>query len=237
MEPLLPLIATVIAVVFAALTARQYFTRRKPQQLAWTVGLLLFALATGAEYVSATWGWSAALYRVYYVASAALVGYLGLGTAYLVAPRRAVHVAAVILVLLTGAMLAVALTSPLDASILDSVRGHAIGGLAWAGSASVRAFSPIITVPGSLALIGGALYSAWMAWRNGGGRPRIGAMLLIAIGALLLASSGGLARMGWEDGLYFGEMIGIIAMFIGFLIPPGATMPKRDSDQRQIETD
>ena len=65
------------------------------------------------------------------------------------------------------------------------------------------------SVPGSLALIGIALYSFW--------RTRLVFNLWIAAGAIAAAASGSLATLGVTWALYLGELIGIALMFWGFL--------------------
>jgi len=87
------------------------------------------------------------------------------------------------------------------------VSGITVAGLAM--SSSVRIFSPMLTIPGATALIGGALYSYFRT----GGRFN----LYIAIGALVVAVAGGMARVGITDLFYVGEMVGITLMYFGFI--------------------
>lgn len=75
--------------------------------------------------------------------------------------------------------------------------------------ANVRIISPFLTIPGSISLIGGALYSWSLTRRNYN--------LFIAIGALLVASGGGLSRFGMEWALYILELLGVAVMYIGFI--------------------
>ncbi|MFQ5986033.1 MAG: hypothetical protein ACE5KQ_01590 [Thermoplasmata archaeon] len=74
----------------------------------------------------------------------------------------------------------------------------------------VRNLSLLFTLPGSVALIGGALYSRY--------RTRWSHNLLIAAGAGLMATGGSLARfVGRAELLYIFLLIGIAIMFVGFL--------------------
>ena len=58
-------------------------------QLAWSIGLLFYAVAAAMEAWSEFTGeWSPLVYRIYIVLAASLVGFLGLGTLYLVAKKR-----------------------------------------------------------------------------------------------------------------------------------------------------
>ncbi|MHB8946087.1 MAG: hypothetical protein ACYC6I_06120, partial [Bacillota bacterium] len=62
-----PLLATIVSLAFAVMTAKQYRERRKPYQLLWTVSFVMFGFATFAEFYSTVWGWTPLLYRLYYV--------------------------------------------------------------------------------------------------------------------------------------------------------------------------
>src|SRR5665811_1713320 len=67
----------------------QYVARRRLHQLAWASGLLFYAIAVALEAWSESSGeWDPTVYRIYIVLAASLVGFLGLGTLYLVARKR-----------------------------------------------------------------------------------------------------------------------------------------------------
>ena len=65
--------------------------------------------------------------------------------------------------------------------------------------------------------MGGALYSAWVFWRRRLFPHRVVSNILIAVGALLPALSGTLARLGNPDYLYVAEFLGVVVISIGFL--------------------
>lgn len=84
-----PLATAIIGLYFSWLVLKQYFERRKPQQLAWFVGLVLYAVGAVMEsYSEYAQVWNPTVYKFYYVIAASLVGFLGLGTVYLVFGRR-----------------------------------------------------------------------------------------------------------------------------------------------------
>ena len=89
----------------------------------------------------------------------------------------------------------------------EKLKEGAVGGSAM--PAHVRIISPFLTIPGSIALIGGALYSWYIARKSYN--------LFIATGALLVASGGGLSRFGVDWALYILELLGIAIMYIGFI--------------------
>jgi hypothetical protein len=85
----LPLLSSVLAFGFAAMVGDQWVRRRQPYQLVWTIGLLWFGIAAGTEFLGGAMGWNEALYRTWYLVGAVWVaGWLGLGTAYLLAKTR-----------------------------------------------------------------------------------------------------------------------------------------------------
>jgi hypothetical protein len=82
-------LTTLVAVVMGLALIDQWSERRRTYQLAWAIGSLLFALAAGAEALGAASGWSNTLFRTWYLAGAVLnVGWLGLGTAFLLGRTR-----------------------------------------------------------------------------------------------------------------------------------------------------
>jgi hypothetical protein len=74
----------------------------------------------------------------------------------------------------------------------------------------------LLNIYGTLALVGGALYSAYIFWRKHVLFDRMIGNILIAVGAFAPALGGSFIRMGLSDWLYFAELIGAILMFVGF---------------------
>lgn len=207
------LMASAISLIFAIVVLIQYFERKKPYQLIWSIALFMFTLAAFFEFYAGALGWPPLMYRIYYVTAASLVAYLGLGTLYLLTPRWFAHLCAVLITGTVMAMLYFALRATVDLEVLKSavqVAGKAM-------PRQVRLFSPFLTVPGSFVLIGGAIYSAWIFWKRKILRDRMIANIFIAVGAFVVASGGSLARFGRSEFLYLTEMIGVAIMFYGFL--------------------
>ena len=97
---LLAALTTLVALVMALALFDQWRERRRSYQLAWAIGSLLFAIAAGAEALGAANGWNTGLFRIWYVAGAVLnVGWLGLGTALLLAKTRFGYTYAVLVAL------------------------------------------------------------------------------------------------------------------------------------------
>lgn len=83
--------------------------------------------------------------------------------------------------------------------------------------APVRLTTPFFNIYGLIALVGGAIYSAWLFWRKRVFPNRVIGNILIATGALLIGFASTLTRLGIGDYLYLGELLAAVLMFIGFL--------------------
>jgi len=216
--------------VFCGLVLRQYLVRRRRHQLAWSIGLLLYAVAAAMEAWSELSGtWDPTVYRVYIVLAASLVGFLGLGTLYLVTPgRRWGDLYFAFLVVCIGIFLVGTFTSPLDATKL--LPGITVGGQALGDSGSFpRIMSLPINISGSVFLFGGAMWSVERFARRREFGYRAWANVLIAAGAALLAALGSRARLGDTTGLYAGEMVAVVLLLAGFLL--AGTLEKGRSQQ------
>ncbi|TLZ71922.1 MAG: hypothetical protein E6K14_07405 [Methanobacteriota archaeon] len=197
--------ATGVSALFAALVFRQWLGHRRPYQFAWSVGLGLYAIAAFTQFLGEEYGWSVPVYKVYYLIAALLVAVLGIGSTLLVHRRAGIGFALYTAIVFVGFAIAVAGTAvdPAAFALPFPVAGTAIP------DGNVRAFSYLFTIPGSVALIGVAIYSYW--------RTRLRFNLWIGIGALIVAAGGSLARLSFSWALYIGELLGIAVMFWGFL--------------------
>lgn len=199
----LSLAAGLISVGFTALVFNQYLSRRKPYQLAWSIGLGMYAVAALTQFWAEAYGWDAGIYKLYYLVAAPLVAVLGVGSTLLVHRRAGLGFAVYTAFLFVGFVIAIA-GATVNAAFLSAPipAGEAM-------PSSVRIWSPLFTVPGSIALIGIALYSFW--------RTRLRFNLWIGVGAAVVASGGTLARFNLPAALYAAELLGIALMFWGFL--------------------
>ncbi|MCL5960313.1 MAG: hypothetical protein M1358_13560 [Chloroflexi bacterium] len=211
----LPLVSTSVTVIFAAFVFSQFASRRKSYQLLWGIGLLMFAIGTGSELAAGIGGWSDPVYKLWYLFGAILVAaYLGQGTIYLVVPRRLAHV--VMVLLLLGSIYAAyaVLSAQTDMGQMLTTVGTASG---QGMPKEIRLLTPFFNIFGTLALVGGAIYSAWVFWRHRILPHRVTANVLIAAGATFVALSGTIAKLGSAEFLYAGELVGSVVIFVGFL--------------------
>jgi len=76
----------------------------------------------------------------------------------------------------------------------------------------------LLNIYGTITLVGGAIYSAFLFWRKKILANRMYGNILIAAGALSPALGGTFLRTGLVDFLYLSELIGAILMFFGFIL-------------------
>src|SRR4029078_2707730 len=86
---ILPALPAILALVMAIALLDQWRERRQPFQLVWAIGMAFYGIAAGCEAIAAAAGWNELLYRTWYLTGAVLTaGWLGLGTALLLAKTR-----------------------------------------------------------------------------------------------------------------------------------------------------
>ena len=213
-----PLVAAAVAALFAGLVAAQYRTRRRQYQLAWTVAMAMYAVASVAVALGLAGGWTSGEFQIYWALGAVLnVPFLAGGELMLLVRNRTVHtVIWIVLVFLTAYTLAVLRGASLDATALaeDLPSGkHVFGD----GSAAHR-LPQLIAIPSYLVLVLGALWSAWRMRGRGDLRDRFIGTLLIALGATVIAGFGSaFAAAGELAAFSLSLAAGITVMFAGFL--------------------
>ena len=176
---LFELLASICALVAAIFIFDQHLNRPRPHKLMWTLGLLFYGIAAGAEYLGVTRGWGEGEYKAWYCFGGVLTAaFLGLGSLYLLAPRRIGHIA-------TGIATAIALYAAIRIFFFAPFSAADMHTLATAPTSlitNVRSFKPLpgdmeaaailMNIPGALLLFGGAAWSAWQFWRkHAGGLP------------------------------------------------------------------
>ncbi|HET9849551.1 MAG TPA: hypothetical protein VFR68_13465 [Candidatus Dormibacteraeota bacterium] len=221
--------ATVISAAFAGTLWTQYRGRPRPYLFAWAVALTFYAVAALTEVIGAAGGWTPLLFRTYYFFGAIiLVGVLAMGTIYLLFPRFA-RPALWVLVVLAALGFAGILGATLQTAELQTHQvpgADAIPGQGGAFNVVAILMAALINGIGSLILIGGALWSAYSAWRRGGAPSRVVANVLIAAGAFVVAGASTLTRLFHVyEVFYVGQAIGVLVMFGGFLAAQRAPRP------------
>jgi len=207
-----PLVTTLVSGAFAVAVALRYMRKRRPSHLAWAVGLLLFAVAAFNGFLARSGGATDIEYRLFYLFGAiANVAFLALGTVFIVAPRYGRAALAAVLALTAVAVYAV-FSTPVDIAVaVDTGKGFPDGSLP-------RILAAIGSGGGSIVLIGGALWSAWVFLRRRDQGRRALANVIIAAGVFIAAAGGTAAFTGASGILELTNLVGVSVMFIGFLL-------------------
>ncbi len=210
----IPLATSIISFIFAVTVLDQYFARRKPFQLLWSIGLFMYAVAAFTEFYTGLNGITAVWLRLWYLIGAILVAaWMGQGTIYLLMRRTTAHI---IMAILGAASIYAAVrifTASIDVTGLANLTGKGVM------PTDVRAIlAPVFNAFGTVALVGGAAWSAWVFWRKHILEHRVISNVLIALGAMLPAIGGThLTFVGNLNVLFIFELLGVIIMFSGFL--------------------
>ncbi len=215
MNVVFPLLAAIISKIFAITVLDQYFARRKAYQLIWAIGLFMFFLSSGSAFWIEAWGLNETAYRLWYLFGAIFVAaYLGMGTLYLLVRRRVAHTVMAILLVASVYATFMVFTATID---LSAISASGLSGDAMPDA--VRLLTPFFNIFGTIALIGGALYSAWIFWRRRAMPHRVVSSILIAVGAMLPAMGGALSRFDISSATAHAVLVllGVIVIFIGFL--------------------
>jgi len=211
---ILPLLSSIITFVFAALVLNRWRHGGRLYTLFWGIGMLFYAIGGAMEAYYGLFGWNPLVFRLWYLFGAILVAaWLGQGTVFLLARRKVAWTLFAILAVASIYAAFKVFTAELDPSqmIGGELSGHAIV------SPGVRILTPFFNIYGTITLVGGAIYSAWLFWRKRVLLNRTIGNILIAVGALAPAFGGAFQRFGVPYTLYFGEFIGAVLMFIGFM--------------------
>ena len=216
-----PCIALVASVACTATAVARYRRSGRTHELVWTAAFALFALGAGCELAAARWGWNPFLARLYFFSGATLVAaYLGLGTLFLLAPRRLASGALTALLLLSGLAGFLVAATPVNPATLREA-----GWAALDKGPALIVLTVALNVVGTLVVVGGAGLSAWRAWHEGWNR-RLAATLLVAAGTLVVASGGTLTRLGHHSYLYLAMAPGVCLLLTGYLVGELRELPR-----------
>lgn len=232
---ILPLFSALVSFIFAGFVLRRYFSRRGAHLLLWAVGMTFYGIGGFCEAFYSLIGWNPLIFRLWYLFGAVLVAaWLGQGTVFLLAKKRAAQITMLILGLASVYALVRVFSAQLDPALMTAslhtgseLSGHAIV------TAGVRTLTPFFNLYGTVTLVGGALYSAWLFWRKRVLLHRAIGNVLIATGAILPAFGGTFSRFGVSGALYLSELLGAIILFLGFLRAT-TPMPEKASSSAAV---
>lgn len=231
--------AALVALAFALSTFERWLDGRRRHELAWSVALAMFAVASFALAAGAALGWGQVGFRIFYLFGAITnVPVLALGTVYLLGGQRRGDAWAVAIALVVAFSAGVLAVAPFRADLPadELAQGSDVFG------PLPRVLAATASGAGALVIVAGALWSAARA-RGRGRRRMVAANVLIAVGTVLTGTSGLLNSVLDEmDGFAVTLLAGVSVIFAGFLLAtagPGAvaaSMPVLEPDGARLVT-
>lgn len=247
----LSLLSTVISFAFTYYVLARYRQRGGAHLLLWGIGLIFFGLGTMSEVILG-FTFNEWVLKLWYLTGAIYTAaWLGQGTVNLLVRKGWITKTAngILLVLsLLALVLVVRLPINTEAAAvynpgmpasainpamtsLQSDQGEPMAQYQaiMATHGPVLALTIFFNLYGTLALVGGAIYSAYIFWRKKVLLNRMVGNILIAAGGLLPAIGGTHVRTGTADWLYISELLGLILMFTGFILAT-SSQPARNAE-------
>lgn len=230
--------SSLVSLAFGLSTLDRWMRRKRPHELAWTVAMALFLVAAMSLWWAGARGWSPVSFRIFFGFGAVVnVPWLGLGTVYLLAGKRAGDTVMRWLLVFSGFAIGVVISSPLhgtvDGTTMPTGKEH-FGVLP-------RVLAAVGSAVPATVIFAGAAWSAWRVLR--GSTPAVTASavrnvfsprrlalgnILIAAGALVLSASGTFSgRLGADRSFAVTLTVGIVVLFAGFLVASNATAAPR----------
>ncbi len=218
------LLAAICALAASVFIFDQHLHRPRPHKLMWTLGLLFYGIAAGAAFAGAASHWTVAEYKLwYYFGGILTAAYLGLGSFYLLGPRRVAHVItdiATALALYAGIRI---LTYRVPADVAAHIAASSTAQVTNVRNLQVlpgdlTVVAILMNIPGAVFLFGGALWTAWTFLRSHTPGYRVLSMILLALGAIFPSITTGLQRLGYSNGAALGEFLGALCLLAGLLV-------------------
>ncbi len=218
----LPILTTIVSILFARTIFKRYFSNRNSRHLLWWgMGVIVYGMGTFAESWITLLGWNPVIFKFWYIVGALLGGApLAQGTVWFLLKSKTAQRLSYALIIYVAVAALLVMASPIDFSLVDP---HLPSGRVFEWQ-WVRLFSPFVNTYAVIFLIGGAFLSAWrfgVAFRRDRtnrqiARDRMIGNILIAIGAILPGIGGSASRAGHTEILYLTEILGISLIWLGY---------------------
>jgi hypothetical protein len=216
----LPYLSTIVTFAFAVAVFNRYRQRGGVYLLLWAIGLLFYGLGTLSEVILGL-AFNVIILKIWYLTGAMLTAaWLGMGTVHLLVRKGSTaQILTWILVAVSVLAFVLVFAAPVNSVAYDVTRpvSEQYKEILTRNSPTIL-LTILLNIYGTLTLVGGAIYSAFLFWRKKVLANRMYGNILIAAGALSPALGGSFLRTGLVDFLYLSELLGAILMFIGFIL-------------------
>jgi hypothetical protein len=221
----LPYLSTIVSFAFTAAVYNRYRQRGGTHLLLWAAGLLMYGIGTLCEVVLGL-TYSILALKLWYLTGAMLTAaWLGMGTVHLLIRRgNTAQIMTWILLIISVLAFLLIVVAPVSTASYDVTRpvSEQYRDI-LTRSGLIILLTIVLNIFGTITLVGGAIYSAFLFWRKKILANRMFGNILIAAGALSPAMGGSFLRAGLTDWLYLSELIGAILMFLGFVLSTSTT--------------
>jgi hypothetical protein len=216
----MPFVTIVVMVILTLDVYRRYLSHHGGHAylLIWGIGLTMFSLATLSEGLLGL-GWNDWVFRAWYLFGAILsAAWIGQGTVHLLVRRGWAAISLVILVIASLAATALLLATSLNASAFVLGQPVSLQYRNILPEGGVRFSTIPFNIYGTITLVGGALWSGYLFWRKRVLPNRVVVNVLIAAGALAIATASSLSRLGNGEFLAPGQLLFAILIYVGFVL-------------------
>src|SRR5579862_7112086 len=159
-----PVSVVILNAGFAVEMMRRFIRRGRSYYVAWAAALLLGFLAAAFYLIFLGSMDQTVYFKMYYLCGGLLMAaYLGLGSVYLHAGRRIGDVVTLVLVLASVVAAGFLFSTPVEIAKLHGLSKSLGPGTSALRPGAWKVFAAILNTFGAVAVIVGALYSAWRA--------------------------------------------------------------------------
>lgn len=217
---IMPFVTVVIMAILTVDVFRRYFSHQAGHTylLIWGIGLTMFTLATLSEGLLGQ-SWNDLVFRSWYLFGAILsAAWIGQGTVHLLVRRGWASVLLIILSLASVGAAALLISTGLNSSAFVLGQPVALQYRNILPEGGVRLSTVPFNIYGTVTLVGGALWSGYLFWRKRVLPNRVVGNVLIAAGALAIATASSLARLGSGEFLAIGQLLFALLIYVGFVL-------------------
>jgi len=164
-----PIFSTIVTLIFAIAVFERYRRRGGAHLLLWGIGLILYGMGTLTEAVM-LFTFQPLVLKLWYLSGAMLTAaWLGQGTVHLLVRRRGVAktltvILSLVSIISAGLILAAPVTSATSYNLDLPASAQYKDILVRSGA--IIALTIILNIYGTIGLVGGAIYSAFLFWRK-----------------------------------------------------------------------